>query len=201
MRRAYCGRMHRHWAKEYSHIPATLSVRDDLRNIMKRNSLQQMPAKVTNGQGRLDQLRGILARMIDGAIDQREAIVAVDQQLPRSSSPHAGENRVFPHGWQERVIRTHFSLLYNQAVLELLAGEGETHCFVGHSSEEELTSPCSVHLAGRVHEIATLHARLLNSYVRNQWTGEPKVPDHPHCTHVVMHVGFAGAASQQPAAP
>ena len=82
-------------------------------------------------------------------------------------------------------MRTQFSRFYNQAVLEELRARGETECFVAHSSAEASDSPCSTLLAGNHHPIAVLHERLLANHSRGQWDQSLKVPNHPHCTHVV----------------
>jgi len=147
---------------------------------------QDMPGKATEGGDRLDQFRAILVELIQGRVSLVQAVMLVQQRLPREQSTHSANNRVFPFGWEERLVRTQFSRLYNQAVLEHLIAIGETHCFVAHSSDEAPESACSVALAGQTHEVAVLHTRLVESYVRGVFTKTVKIPDHPHCTHVVM---------------
>lgn len=173
------------WALEFRDIPATLTVRADLRERMIRLLDGDMPQKASEGDGRLQQLRLILADLINGTITVPQAFTAVSQHLPRSTSPHASSNSVFASGWEERLVRTQFSRLYSQAVLDALADAGEAQCFVAHSSEESQESPCSMHLAGQVHEIAILRERLISNYVQGLWSKELKIPNHPHCTHVV----------------
>lgn len=173
------------WASEFHEIPDTLAARTDLRARMHALLSQNMPGKATEGGSRLDSLRAILADLIDGQIALDAAIRSVQQRLPREQSPHASNNRVFPSGWDERLVRTQFSRLYNQAALEHLAAANETQCFIAHSSAEAADSPCSISLAGGTHEISELLARLIESYVNGNWSSDLKIPNHPHCTHVV----------------
>ena len=72
--------------------------------------------------------------------------------------------------------------------LEALMGAGEVKCFIPHSSAEQLTSRCTQQLAGRAHEAATLHTLLVQNYTNGNWGRDVKLPDHPHCTHVVTPV-------------
>lgn len=99
-------------------------------------------------------------------------------------------------GWDQRLVHTHFSRLYNQAVLELLAHEGHTECFVPHSSHERPDGECGLVLAGRRHDIAVLFVRLVDAYLKHKRVDAPKVPNHPHCTHVVGPVDLATAPAR-----
>lgn len=147
-----------------------------------------MAGKATEGGDRLAQFRGVLVELINGKVGVAGAIQLVEIRLPRDGSAHAANNRVFPDGWAERLVRTQFSRLYSQAVLESLAATGQTRCFVAHSSEEDPNSPCSRSLAGQSHDVGAMLGVLVRSYVQGQFSKDPKVPDHPHCTHVVSPV-------------
>jgi hypothetical protein len=149
---------------------------------------QPMPGKVTEGGDRLARFRTLLTDLVNGAIAVDEAYRQTGLQLPRHTSPHANSNRVFPSGWEERLVRTQLSRLYNQAVLEALRDAGQNSCFVPHSSAEDAGTACSVQLAGKAHEVSVLYDRLVQSYTYGQWSSQVKVPDHPHCTHVVRPV-------------
>ena len=145
--------------------------------------------KVTEGGDRLGRLRVILSDLVDGRIDLPQACRRVEAELPRHSSPYSGNNRVFPSGWAERLVRTQYSRFYNQAVMERLLTEGQTECFVPHSAGEDASSMCSQLLAGGIHPLRPLYDRLVSSYGQGNWDKAVKIPDHPHCTHVVTPAG------------
>jgi hypothetical protein len=176
------------WASEFQDILPILTEREDLRARVLGLIEQPILGKVVEGGDRANRLRKILAALVRGELTLWDTFTATESLLPRRDSPHAGSNKVFADGWGERLVRTHLSLAYNQAVLEMLFEAGEKFCFVPHSSEEHADSPCSRVLAGKVHEVEILHGRLVESYRRGNWSKLPKVPDHPHCTHVVRPV-------------
>ena len=173
-------------ATDFSEILPTLSSNDALREaVLRLIDTEPIAGKVTEGDYRLAAFRQILQELVENKIGLQEAHRRVRAEIPRISSPHASSNRVFPEGWEERLVRTQLSRFYNQAVMEMLVAEGETECFVPHSSSEDSSSPCSVQLAGRNQSLATLHSRLVQSYGQGDFSKEVKIPNHPHCTHVV----------------
>jgi len=176
------------WANEFQDILPTLQQRHDLRDRVLVLADQETPGRVTEGGDRLQRLRAVLRDLANGALTLPEAYVRVGRELPRSGSPYAGNNRVFASGWEERLVRTQLSRLYNQAVLEHLLEAGQTECYVPHSSAEDAASPCSRVLAGHRHAVAVLYDRLVGSYTRGNWSDDPKIPEHPHCTHVVRPI-------------
>lgn len=178
--------MSRVYAKEFRDIPAVLSENTELREaILRLIDEQPVPGKVTEGGDRLLRFKEILKRLVRGEIRLAEAYYYTEAELPRESSYYAANNRVFPSGWAERLVRTQFSRFYNQAVMEQLMSEGQTQCFVPHSSEEDRGSKCSMSLAGGAHDIKVLYNRLIESYARGNWSKDLKIPEHPHCTHVI----------------
>lgn len=178
------------YASEFKDIPAAIKVNDDVRLYMI-NLIQGAPllGKIVEGGNRLDVFRQILVDFANGRLDFAAAYRETENQLPRHVSIYAHDNRVFAHGWAERLVRTQVSRFYNQAVMELALGRGESQCFVPPSTAEQSSSPCSVSLAGRVHDISHLHSLLVTAYEQGHWGNKtPKIPDHPHCTHVVKPV-------------
>ena len=178
------------FAEDFFEIPATLTINDDLREavtVLIQN--QPMPGKVLEGGNRLEVFRGILIDVANGDIVLDEAYLRTETEIPRHTSPHSSSNRVFPDGWAERQVRTQLSRFYNQAVLEQLRSGGATECFVPHSDAESISSPCTRLLAGQRQNIDMLHQRLIDAYEKGQWSKEVKIPNHPHCTHVVRPVG------------
>lgn len=174
------------YAQDFGGIPNALSANLTLRAaVAKLAANEAMPGKVTEGSNRLATFREILADVIQGHLSVTDAYRRVEELLPRSQSPHAHNNRVFAHGWGERLVRTQLSRCYNQAVMEELLAEGHTQCYVPHSNGEDPTTPCSRELAGRVHDLRTLHDRLVASYRDANWSTDLKIPNHPHCTHTV----------------
>lgn len=178
------------YANDFTEIPAALAGNQPLRDAMLALIANQpIAGKATEGDNRLNTFREILHELTTGTINIHQAIRRVESELPADSSAYAGNNQVFPHGWAERLVRTQFSRFYNQAVLEELIARGETECFVPHSPSEQGTAPCSQVLAGRTHSVRLLHTLLVDSYGLGHWSDIPKVPDHPHCTHVVAPKG------------
>lgn len=174
------------YAEEFAGIPAALAANESLRESMLRLIAKEPVAgKVTEGGGRLESLRGILADIAGGKLSVQQGIERVESALPRETSGHGGDNRVFSNGWAERLARTQFSRFYSQTVLEKLKHDGEAECFVPRSTEAKPDSQCSRVLAGRVQSVNDLHARIVREYGQGAFTNEPKIPDHPHCTHVV----------------
>jgi hypothetical protein len=177
------------YANEFRDIASTLAENTELRDaILRLIDEQPVPGKVTEGGDRLLRFKEIMKGLVRGEIGLSEACYRTEADLPRESSIYAANNRVFPSGWPERLVRTQFSRFYNQAVLERLMSEGQTQCFVPHSSEEDRGSKCSMFLAGSAHDIRVLYNRLIESYARGNWSGDLKIPEHPHCTHVIAPV-------------
>lgn len=178
-----------HYADDFYSIPHALSHNDALRNRMKiLIEYEPIPGKVTEGGNRLEDFRDILSNLTDGYIDLDQAYQHTTTKLPRYRSPYSNDNRVFPNGWAERLVRIQFSRFYNQAVLEELKEKGVQTCFVPHSSFEDTSSPCTSQLAGKRQSVQLLHERLISSYSHGIWSTKAKIPNHPHCTHVVKPV-------------
>jgi hypothetical protein len=177
------------YASEFGETPTILTQSTDLREeIIRLIEAQPIAGKVTDGGDRLLRFKDILKSLVRGEIALAEACRRTELDLPRQNSIHAANNQVFPHDWAERHVRTQFSRFYNQALMERLLLEGETQCFVPHSSAEAGSSKCTMYLAGKVQDLKTLHDRLIESYARGNWSRELKIPEHPHCTHVVTPV-------------
>ena len=178
------------YAKDFFDIPATLASNDNLREeVIALIQSAPMPGKVLEGNNRLEIFRAILIDLVNGQINLGEAYLRTEKELPRHTSPYSSSNRVFAQGWAERQVRTQFSRFYNQAVLERLHNKGATMCFVPHSAAEDISSPCTQLLAGRKQSVDVLYQRLIDAYARGNWSEEVKIPNHPHCTHVVMPAG------------
>ena len=173
------------YADDFAGISMTLAQNDDLRLLMlDLVASQPMAGKVTEGGDRLQTFRSILAALVEGRIDLATSFRRTEVELPRSASIHGGSNRVFAANWAERLVRTQYSRFYNQAVMETLLAQGQARCFVPHSADEDGSSACSRQLAGSDHSVKALHDLLRQSYGAGVWGGV-KIPDHPHCTHVV----------------
>lgn len=175
------------FANDFTEILNTLSQNQDLLdkvNILITN--EPITGKAIQGEDRLIKFRDIFKDLVSNKISLDEAYQKTKIELPRSTSAHSQNNRVFASGWSERLVRIQLSRFYNQAVMEKLIDEGEELCFVPHSTAEKSNSPCSIHLAGKTSDLKTLYNRLIKSYRNDDWSDrQPKIPDHPHCTHVV----------------
>ena len=174
------------FASEFSGILPVPSNNTELRSaVLNLIDNEPVAGKVTEGDERLAQFRQILRDLANNQVSLQESFTRVRNDLPRHTSFHGSNNRVFADGWEERLVRTQLSRFYNQAVMEELMAGGETQCFVPHSSSEDPSSPRSSQLAGRNQSIETLHSRLVKSHGQGNFTNDVKIPNHPHCTHVV----------------
>lgn len=177
------------YASEFNEISQSVKSNECLKDrILGLIKLEPIPGKAIEGEERLENLKDILTNYFSSSIDLAQAIDDVEFRLPRHYSPHEHNNRVFPQGWAERLVRTNVSSFYNQAVLQEIVESGGLECFVDHSSSEGADSNCSKKLAGRKHDAADLLQRLTNVYRNGNWSKEVKIPDHPHCTHTVQPV-------------
>lgn len=178
--------MSRRFASDFTEIPEALECNRALREAMLALVAREpMPGSATEGGGRVERLRAILRDATRGAIGLPSAILRVEEELPRDSSMHAENNRVFAAGWAERLVRVQFSRFYNQAVLEYLIARGDAECTVPSSPAEDPASRCSRLLAGRDHDVKSLYQSLVECYAKGHWSDALKIPDHPHCLHVV----------------
>ena len=175
------------WAHDFYEIQGTVSENSDLRDrILDLVEDDPLHGKALEGDGRTESLRDILTELFEGQIGLEESFSAVSMDLPRQESPHAHDNRVFASGWDERLVRTQASRFYNQAVLHTLAENGEQKCFIPHSDEEDLESPCTIRLADNEAEVNVMLERLERTYRQADYHGKVKIPEHPHCTHTIV---------------
>lgn len=177
------------YATEFIEITQSVNNNDALKaRILGLIQDEPIPGKATEGGDRLENLKDILTDYFNGSVDLSQAIADVEFRLPRHYSPYEHNNRVFPQGWAERLIRTSVSRFYNQAVLTEIVESGGAECFIGHSSSEGSDSNCSQQLAGSRQSASDMLTRLTNAYRDGNWSKEVKIPDHPHCTHTVQPV-------------
>jgi len=177
------------FASEYFQIPGILQSNTDLRDrVYGLVQSEPIHGKALEGGTRSSRFRQILERLVSCELTIDQAIKQTSTHLGKTESPHAYENKVFPHGWEERIVRTQYSRFYNQAVLQTLISENHEKCSIPHSSTERHNSPCTLALAGKIHETRTLLDALEAGFSRGDYSSRLRVPDHPHCTHVVCPV-------------
>lgn len=175
------------WAQDFYEIQEALEENEPLQQRVLELVIEEpIHGKAIEGDGRTDSLRTILSRFFESQISLEEAISEVSSELPRHESPHSHSNRVFADGWDERLLRTQASRFYNQAVLERLSDQGDSSCFVPHSSREDRDSPCTIQLAEKEADTDILLNRLKRTYAEADYHDEVKIPNHPHCTHTVV---------------
>lgn len=174
------------YAKEFAEISEALTANTKLQEAMLLLvGNQPIAGKVIEGANRLSVFREILQRLISGEISFLQANREVENNISSLTSIHAHNVKVFPSRWAERLLRTQYSRFYSQTVLEKLLDNGETDCYIAHSSEESVASNCSRFLAGYNHDAGQMHSRLISAYGQGIWDKSLKVPDHPHCSHVI----------------
>lgn len=141
--------------------------------------------KVIEEEDRVEEFRKILVELVEG--NSNILVVSyteVELRLLRNQSKYAFDNRVFANGWAERLVRTHLSRFYNQAVLEELDERGEEDCFVPASSSSSLSPRCAI-IQNKDYKVKDLLQNLINNYELGQYDNSIKLPEHPHCSHVV----------------
>ena len=177
------------YADDFFDIPYVLAHNGELREaVISLVQSEPMPGKVLEGANRLELFRLILIDLVNGEVGLQDAYLQTHETIPRTTSPHGSSNRVFAKGWAERQVRTQLSRFYNQAVLEKLRCEGAATCFIPHSDAEDATSSCTRLLAGQQQNVDMLYERLVDAYTHENWSRDVKIPNHPHCTHVVKPV-------------
>jgi len=177
-------------AKDFSEILNVLAGNNELRaEVSQLMGSKPIHGKCTEESARLAIFRKTIIGLASGRLSSLEAAYEeVEEKLPPSTSIHGGNNRVFPHDWAERHVRTQLSRFYNQVVMERMMKNGKSECFVHHSSLEDPSTPCSRLLAGKKHEVKELYDRLIKNYENGNWDNNVKIPNHPHCTHTVFPV-------------
>lgn len=174
------------YANEFNEILIALK---DNSKLKKRVTelIQNKPilGKVIEEEDRVKEFRKILIGLVVGSLDTLEvSYTEVESKLPRNQSKYFFDNRVFASGWAERLVRTHLSRFYNQAVLEELDEKGEEECFVPASSSSNLSSRCAI-IHNQNYKVKDLLQNLINNYDLGLYDSSIKLPEHPHCSHVV----------------
>ena len=179
------------YAENFFEIPTALAANDDLRQLVvsfiKSDPILGKTLEDDSGN-RLRVFRDILIELANDRIFLETAYQQTEAKLPRHTSPHKSNSRAFSSGWAERLVRMQLSRFYNQAVLKQLLEAGAANCFVPHSESEKSSSRCTQELAGSQHPVATLYDRLIDNYSKGNYSKEVKIPNHPHCTHVVRPI-------------
>lgn len=160
------------------------NLRDRTESLIKE---KWIVGKALDGGSRRDEFRLILIDLISGTINLEESYYEVTTRLGANNSAHGNDRRVFPTAWEERLVRTNLSKFYNQAVLTELSENGSDRCLIPYSEHEKPDSPCSQVTEGE-HSVQLLLSRLVKSYEEGEFNKELKIPNHPHCTHVVAPV-------------
>ncbi len=151
-------------------------------------STRNIVGKALEGEDRPEIFKDILSKLVNGQITLNDSFTYVKISLSRAQSIFSSDNRIFASGWEERLVRTNYSKLYNQAVLYYIIGNGFTECYVPHSNRERSDSICS-RFAGQRFDAQLLLKRLEDAYEEGDFSSkEFKIPHHPHCTHVVQPI-------------
>ncbi len=178
------------WAENFYEILPTISERSDLAQAMKNLiATELILGKSLEGQlghiTREEKFKSILISLLNQQISLEDSFLSVESELGRIGSPYSSDNRVFAKGWGERLIRTQLSRFYNHAVLSHLISKNNNQCFIPHSTHEKAGSLC-IQYAGSNHETANLLEALIDVYSNGNWERPGvKIPQHPHCTHVI----------------
>ncbi len=177
------------YANEFNEILNTLNDNLELKErVIELIQNKPILGKVIEEEERVNEFRKILIELVKGAFDTLESsYIEVESRLLRNKSKYASDNRVFASGWSERLVRTHLSRFYNQAILEELDEKGEDECFVPASSSSNLSSRCAI-IQNQNYKVKELLQNLINNYDLGRYDDSIKVPEHPHCSHVVKPI-------------
>lgn len=175
------------YARDFSEIPEAIRNNDVLlARVLELIESEKIAGKVTEGRERLISFKEILVEYFSEHLELQKAVRYTEDKLDRSSSRHCDNNKVFAQGWAERLVRTQVSRFYNQAVLEIITENGEEECFIEHSIQEKSDSKCSLHLANTTQNASIMLDRLKSAYGEGNWSSDPKLPEHPHCSHTFV---------------
>ncbi len=180
--------MENNYAEDFYEIIEALRLNESiLRDVRELIVDKEIVAKALEGGNRKQKFKEILLELVNDEISLEESYVLVEKELGEETSIHQGNKRVFSDGWGERLIRTNLSKFYNQAVLLEIIESGGRVCFIPYSKYEDPESPCTA-IAGKENDANILLQRLVENYEEGNFTREIKIPNHPHCTHVVIPV-------------
>lgn len=174
------------YASEFNEILVCLADNSDLRQkVSELIQTRPIPGKSIEENPRVNKFREILVELIEGGISSlEEAYEKVEYEIPRNESRYSSNKRVFSSDWSERLVRTQLSRFYNQAILEELKNSGEEECFVPESSSHNLSFECAI-IQNKSYKVEELLQNLIKNYENGQFDRSIKIPEHPHCSHVV----------------
>jgi len=181
-------KMRNNYAEDFYEIFEALKLRDellqDIRQLIKH---KEIVGKSLEGGDRKQEFRNILLSLVEGKISLEESYSLVETDLSESASIYSGNKRVFPVGWGERLVRTSVSKFYNQAILLQILQSGKALCYIPHSKYENDDSPCTAFAGNQIDAMMLLN-RIVDAYENGIFSDEIKIPNHPHCTHVVVPI-------------
>lgn len=175
------------YANEFNEILIALTNNSELRKrVVELIQTRSISGKSIEENTRVNKFREILIELVEGKISSLEISYSkVESTIPRNESKYSSNNLVFPSGWAERLVRTQLSRFYNQAILEELKDRGEKECFVPESSSHNLSPKCAI-IQNGTYKVDELLQNLIESYENGNYDKlSIKIPEHPHCSHVV----------------
>lgn len=178
------------FATEFSEILNVISNDSSIKQgIIELINRENIIGKVLEGNQRLEKFKEILINLVNGDISFEDSIKHVNKNLSRNTSIYKNDNRVFASNWDYRLVSIQLSRFYNQYILEYLISIGSEKCFVPHSTVEDPNSKCSLQ-AGMEHNTNVLYTNLIELYSKGISINNLKIPNHPHCTHVVLPIEY-----------
>jgi hypothetical protein len=177
------------YANEFNEILITLSNNFELKTkVVELIQTRPILGKSIEEDSRVNRFREILIELVeDNTSSLEQSYTKVESTIQRNESKYFFDNRVFANGWPERLVRTQLSRFYNQTLLEELKDHGETECFIPASSSQNLSSKCAI-IQNKNYNVNELLQNLINNYEKGQYDSSIKIPEHPHCSHVVKPI-------------
>jgi hypothetical protein len=178
------------WATYYDEIPEALENNDSVRShALELIAQEPILGGAVEGGTRTDDFRNILDDVFRGEESLSAAETRVERELPKSESPNSHDTQnTFNQQWAERLVRMQASRFYNQSVFEILQENGESHCYIHRSPDQDADSGCTRLLSETEQPISDLLHYLYSQQRDGNWDDGVTIPDHPNCTHTVVPV-------------
>jgi len=180
------------YASEFNEILTALSNNSTLRTkVIGLIETKPINNKAIEEKEREEKFKSILKTLVNRDILGLEyTYTKISENIPASESKYANNPSVFSKDWEEKLVRTHLSRFYNHAVLEELQENGKLECFIP-SAESEFQNFSCMHAKDTTCNINELLQNLIDHYEFGKNNASLKIPEHPHCNHVVRPLSYA----------
>lgn len=162
-------------------IPQLITPRN-LPDILSRLQAEQFPHVKSLTPQTIPTFRVILNDFFNGNITLQNAIAQTTQKIipPINYRKRAR--------WQENLVRSEISKIFNLGVGDYLLSKGETHCYIP-PNQYDADLECAVVIENKIFPITTIQNNIYRNYNRRKgYPWYPTVPLHAQCRHVIVEV-------------